>query len=395
MTTHKTTTAVATYIQALTQLGYTFALNLCGSIVEVNGKRLEDIELATIRARMRQNGFTSMAAVEDVIHMDAASHKYHPIKNYLKMCGMNYDGGQHIAFLGAHFTETTEPHKLFPTWLRRWMIGTVAKVFGDGHNQNPMLVLDGPQNLGKSYFAWWLCSQKEDYFIESSINTSDKDNLVRLIENWIWEVSELGATTRKSDVESLKAFVTQRKVTVRRPWGRMDMVKPAMASLIGTVNNSAGILADQTGNRRFLVSTISKIDWNYSKDIDPNQAWGEAYAAFQAGENWRPSPKELQMSEENNESFKFPNVVKGYLVQHFHIDPTDVASWTPTATIVARLQKEGYRASSSGGTAMRVAATLKEMKVRKERRTINKQQTWGYVGVKEIIPTSYQTAWNP
>lgn len=385
MTTHKTTTAVTTYLKILEKLGYTFALNTCGDIVEVNGQRLESIELATIRARMRQNGFTSMAAVEDVIHMEAAAHRYHPIKDYLKGCGVNYDGDQHIIFLGAHFTESTEPHKLFSTWLRRWLVGVVAKVFGDGHNQNPMLVLDGRQNIGKSYFAWWLCSQMEDYFIESSINTADKDNLVRLIANWIWEVSELGATTRKSDVESLKAFITQRKVTVRRPWGRMDMVKPAMASFIGTINNSAGILADQTGNRRFLVSTFSEIDWEYSKEIDVNQVWGEAYIAFHAGEDWRPSVQELQMSEENNEGYKFPDVTEGYLVRYFDIDPADVASWTSTADIVAKMQESGYRASSSRAIAMHIAATLKEMGIEKKKHTIGKQRIWGYVGVKETL----------
>jgi len=266
------------------------------------------------------------------------------------------------------------------------LVGAVAKVFGNGHNQNPMLVLDGFQNIGKSYFAWWLCSQMEDYFIESSINTTDKDNLVRLIGNWIWEVSELGATTRKSDIESLKAFITQRKVTVRRPWGRMDMVKPAMASLIGTVNNSAGILADQTGNRRFLVSTFSEIDWAYSKEINVNQIWGEAYMAFCAGEDWRPSVQELQMSEENNDSFKFPDVTEGYLVRYFDIDPADTISWTSTADIVAKMQESGYRASSSRAIAMHIAATLKEMGVEKKKHMIGKQRIWGYIGVKE---TSY------
>jgi len=181
--TYKVTTEVVTYVKILTALGYNFALNECGDIVEVNNKRLEDIELATIRARMRQEGFTNMAAVEDVIKMQAGMHRYHPLKNFLKLAGMGFDGKQHIAYLAAHFTESTEPHKMFPRWLRKWLIGAVAKIFGDGHNQNAMLVLDGPQNLGKSHFAWWLASPMPDYFIESAIDTGDKGNLVRLVKN--------------------------------------------------------------------------------------------------------------------------------------------------------------------------------------------------------------------
>jgi len=184
----------------------------------------------------------------------------------------------------------------------------------------------------------------------------------------------------------LKAFITQRKVTVRRPWGRMDMVKPAMASMIGTVNNSAGILADQTGNRRFLISTLSEIDWNYSKEVDPNQVWGEAFTAYMVGEDWRPTRDELKLAEENNDSFMFPDVIEGYLARYFIIDSQDTVSWMSTADIVAKLQSSGYRGSSTGGTAMRLASTLKKMGVRKEKSNVGAQRVWGYVGVKEKHP---------
>lgn len=373
---------VATYVKTLTQLGYSFRLNECGDIVEVNDSRLEDIQLATIRARMRAQGFKVASAVEDVIKMQAGRNRYHPIKNYLMSAGTDYDGQQHIAFLTAHFKESTEPHKLFGLWLRKWLIGTVAKVMGGGDNQNAMLVIDGPQGIGKSVFAYWLCSPLPRYFIEGAINTDDKDSLIRLISNWIWEVSELGATTRRSDIESLKAFISQRMVTVRRPWGRMDMVKPAMASLIGTVNNSAGILADQTGNRRFLSSTIEEIDWNYSTAVEPNQVWGEAFTAYIQSEKWEPTADERQQLAENNDGFRVPNPVEGYLIKLYYIDPQDIASFTKTDTIVAKLQTQGYRASSSRAVAMHVAAALKEMRVKRGRRPARTGPR-GYIGVRE------------
>lgn len=377
-----TNVEVATFVKTLTQLGYSFRLNECGDIVEVNDERLDDIQLATIRARMRAEGFKSAPAVEDVVKMQAGLNRYHPIKNYLMSAGAEYNGQQHIAYLTAHFQESTEPHKLFGLWLRKWLIGTVAKVMGDGKNQNAMLVIDGPQGIGKSVFAHWLCSPLPQYFIEGAINTDDKDCLIRLIRNWIWEVSELGATTRRADIESLKAFISQRMVTVRAPWGRLDMIKPAMASLIGTVNNSAGILADQTGNRRFLSSTVEGIDWNYSMAIDPNQIWGEAFAIYIQGEAWEPTADERQQLAENNDSFRVPNPVEGYLIKLYHIDPLDTASFTNTNTIVAKLQTQGYRASSSRAIAMHVAATLKEMGVKRERRPLRTGPR-GYVGIRE------------
>jgi predicted P-loop ATPase len=373
-------TSVASIVTALTDLGYSFRLNEAGDVIEVNGKRLDDFDLATIRARMRAEGFAA-SAVEDIIKMEAARHRYHPIKTYLSTVGMTYDGGQHIAHLAGYFEDTTTPHKLFGIWLRKWLIGAVAKAMDGSRAQNAMLVLDGPQGIGKSYFSRWLCSPMPDYFLDDAINPSDKDSTIRLAMYWIWEVGELGATMRKADVEALKAFISRQVVTVRKPYAKIDMVKPALASLIGTVNNSAGILADQTGNRRFLVATINSIDWDYTKNIDPNQIWAEAFTAYSQGETWYLTSDERQQSEENNSAYRVPNPIEGYLTKYFSIDATNTSEWTSTADIVARLFDMGYKGSSTRAVAMEVAATLGEMGLTKEKRRNGGNSIWGYCGI--------------
>jgi len=373
-------TPVVSLVTALTDLGYAFRLNEAGDVIEVNGRRLDDFDLATIRARMRAEGFAA-SAVEDIIKMEAAQHRYHPIKLYLMNTGMTYDGGQHISHLACYFEDTTAPHKLFERWLRKWLIGAVAKAMNGAHVQNAMLVLDGPQGIGKSYFAKWLCSPLPDYFLDDAINPSDKDSVIRLAMYWIWEVGELGATMRKADVEALKAFITRQVVTVRKPYGKVDMVKPSLASLIGTVNNSAGILADQTGNRRFLVATINSIDWSYTQNVDPNQVWAEAFTAYSQGESWYLSKDERERSEENNAAYQVPNPVEGYLTKYFSIDPSRVNEWTATSDIVARLFDMGYRGNSTRSVAMEVAATLNEMGLTKEKRRSGGRPIWGYRGI--------------
>ena len=110
-------TPVVSYVTALEDLGYSFRLNEAGDTIEVNGKRLDDFELATIRARMRAEGF-SADAVDDIIKMMAAQNRYHPIRSYLISNGMNWDGRSHILTLAAHFLDATTPHKMFEIWLR-------------------------------------------------------------------------------------------------------------------------------------------------------------------------------------------------------------------------------------------------------------------------------------
>ena len=135
--------------------------------------------------------------------------------------------------------------------------------------------------------------------------------------------------------------------------------------MIGTVNNSAGILADSTGNRRFWVATIQEIDWNYT-NLDPNQVWAEAFTAYTNGETWYLTPDERAKSEENNDQYRVPNIIEGYLHKYFYIEPQNHNKWTATNEIVARLIDMGYKGSSSRSVAMEVAGTLKELGLEKK-----------------------------
>lgn len=371
------------YHQALSKLGYSFRMNECLDEIEVNGSPITDAIRAEIRARMRDVGFENMAAVEDAYTLQAHGCRYHPVQEYLQ--GLAYDGGPHIANLAGHFTDKDG---VFSIWLRRWLIGAVAKVHKS--EQNAMLVLDGPQGIGKSHLARWLCPQQlGGYFVEKSINPDDKDDCIRLASTWIWEVAELGSTTRKADREALKFFLTQRTVTIRRPYGRYDLRKPALASFIGTVNNDAGILSDRTGNRRFLVCTLTAVDWGYSTKIDPGQVWAEAQAAYLAGEPWQLLPDEALRAGELNENYEMPDPVEGLLLELFEVDPT-LPVWTPTAVILQTLEANGLRGQTRAN-AMALAGTLRALGLEKTKSSNSSgQRVWGYRGIKLLstLPAS-------
>jgi hypothetical protein len=258
-------------ISALSQLGYSFRMNLCSDGVEVNGQPITDAVRARMLTQMRDLGFKSADAIENAYTSEAADFAYHPVRDWLE--SLHWDGHNHILDLTTYFRDAHdvvtdrngERCTIFELYLRRWLVGAVAKVFKA--EQNMMLVLDGPQRLGKSYFASWLCSCLPDFFIEAPIRPDDKDYRIRLVEKFIWEVAELDATTRRQDISALKSFITERTVTVRKPYGHHDVTKPAMASLIGTINNSGGFLADPTGSSRFFVVSLERIDFAYGLRI--------------------------------------------------------------------------------------------------------------------------------
>jgi predicted P-loop ATPase len=341
---------------ALRQNGYDFRLNKVTGRIEVFGKRIQPLDdnlFKVIHAEIRHH-FKIKAELLDISIAEMANaNQFHPIKDYLN--SLKYDGGQHFQALLSCFDN---PDGLLPLWLRKWMIGAISKTITS--SQNPMLVLDGPQNTGKSLFVKWLCSGIPDYFIESGINTDDKDAFDRLASRWIWEVSEIGATIRKSDMEALKHFITMSEITIRPAYGRFSITRKALASMIGTVNHTGdGIFNDPTGSRRFMICEVKKIDWEEYTKIDINQLWAEIYVAYLSGESYELTPDEKKIQTEKNKQYQPTDILEDYIRDGFDIDLTktnDPAYFTPTTVIADYLQNTRNFKSGTTSTLNRMIA---------------------------------------
>jgi predicted P-loop ATPase len=245
-----------------------------------------------------------------------------------------------------------------------------------------MLVLDGPQGIGKSRLVWWLGSPLPAFFITNAINTNDKDFLILLCSKWIWEVEELGATLRKSDVESLKAFLSKEIINVRKPYGHDEIVKPATASFIGTINSSGGFLADPTGSRRFRVCTLTSINWDYAKYIDVNQVWAQAVALFKGGETWELNEELQTKMAEINSRYDVDDPIAFDIFETFNVDPEAHDKYTATAQIIHRLRVDGKVVGGDDRQiAQRIANVLVRLGCVKDRVRVNGQLTRVWRGV--------------
>ena len=379
----------ADYVAALRLLGYEFRMNALSDVVEVNNEPISDPTAARIRTDLRDSGIDTVRIAEDVWIAHAQANTYHPIRDYLN--GLRWDGRPHIDRLANFFEDAHQrpdmdhPCPVFHTYLRRWAVGAVAKAL-DGH-QNMMLVLDGEQRIGKSSLVRWFAGGvPHDYFIEAPIHPDDKDHKVYLASKWIWEVMELGSTTRRQDVDALKGFITLRDVTVRAAYGRYSMRKPALASFVGTVNKDSerGFLVDPTGNARFMVCTLTKIDWRgYTAQIDVNQLWAEAVALYRAGEHWQLTPDERLLQAELNEQYEVETGVSDWIMASCDITRSR-ADFTPTQQIVAKLQDAGYRSANTEVLSRDVGKALRKLGLEKGQRRVSgpgKDGTTGYYGI--------------
>lgn len=369
----------AEYIQVLTGLGYSFRLNECTDRLEVNGQPIADITEKTINAQLRDLGYPRVNVARDAYWAHAGKNSYHPVREYLD--GLRWNGQDHISALSCYFDDSLDA---FPVFLKRWLIGAIAKAYTGA--QNRMLVLDGKQDIGKSHFAAWLLPESLDksYYLAGPIQPDNKDDKIRLMSVWLWEVAELGSTTRKADREALKAFLSYEQVTVRVPYGHYDLVKPALASFIGTVNNETGILSDPTGNRRFMISHITNIDWRYSQDIDANQVWAQAKALYDSGETWRLIGNEKELANQINETYQVENILEAFFCDAFEItdDPRDFLT---TQEALSALYAVGWTGNGNQRNDSReLGKTATKLGIKRDRRLVNKGQKRGLVGIKKL-----------
>ncbi len=186
----------------------------------------------------------------------------------------------------------------------------------------------------------------------------------------------MGATTRKADREALKDFISRVEVTIRRPYGRYDIVKASLASLIGTINEEGpGFLNDPTGSRRFAVVNLTAIDRAYSTQLDIDQMWAEATIAYQSGESWQLTTDERGQQTIINSDYEVDTPLEGLLRKYYTIDP-DGQDWTASIDIIQELELYGLK-DNQRSSLMELARVMKRLNI--EHRRI--KQVRSYRGV--------------
>jgi hypothetical protein len=286
-----------------------------------DGKRvfITDVQESVMIMTLKDLGLSSTDSIKRSIQVGASLNTFHPVKNYLgNLAPYKPTEPDYISELLKHLTFTDDHKDIAAVYVRKWFIGAIRRLLDDGH-QNPALVLDGVQGRGKSYLVKWL-SVKNEWFTDNAVSADNKDDLATLTTKFVWELAELDATTRKADVAALKAFLTKETVTYRPPYGHHAITKPALASFIGTVNaGRAGILKDQTGNRRFHVVELLEIDQKYSQSINPVNLWRQAFYLYGIGESADLTPDESQIRDEINEEYQSVSPVVDWVMESITI----------------------------------------------------------------------------
>lgn len=226
----------------------------------------------------------------------ARKRRYDPVTDYLN--GIIWDGFQRLdtffeMYCGAGLKD--DSHDV-TEYIRKagvkWMIGAVARGLRPGCKVDSVIVLEGPQGVGKTTMLETLGGE---WYVKSENVLTDKDSKMLVGRAWIVELAEL-ASVRNTETEAQKAFFSAREDMFRPPYGRKVETFPRRCVFAGTTNETA-YLRDETGNRRFWPIPCGQFNIAAIRR-DRDQLWAEAVARFKAGEAWYFNATEAALAEE-------------------------------------------------------------------------------------------------
>jgi putative DNA primase/helicase len=255
--------------------------------MELDGNPLEGHHVGAFRRVMHFERLKARKPdVQDEMEGEARRHSYDPLTDYLG--GLKWDKRPRLdtwtsVYLGTEHTAYTKAVG------RKFLVGAVARGLSPGCKNDNMLVLEGPQGIGKSTAVRYLFGDR--FFTDNLPDFHSKDSFQQLQGAWCIEVAELSALS-KAEVKDVKQFLSRLVDKFRAPYERVPLSIPRRTVFVGTVNpEDVGYLRDPTGNRRFW-----PIECAPDADLgvmplrrilaDRDQIWAEAVEAYRAGEEW-------------------------------------------------------------------------------------------------------------
>lgn len=268
--------------------------------IEIDGCTIEDIEAARIRFIKDTNKSVGVDLFCAVARLIAEENAYHPVARYLEKVSEKSTDTSILEGIAKRYFNVDDP--LYDTYVKRWLISAVARIFEPGCKADCALFLQGGQGARKSTFFSRLAG--DDFFSDSLGDTqSNKDEILLMHRFWIHEWSELETVFRKKEMASVKSFMARGFDSVRPPY-RRDLIDLKRACVFAGTTNESSFLSDTTGDRRFWIIPVrGKIATDLLAE-ERDLIWAAAVALYRSGEQWHLTESEEIASGELNAQFR-------------------------------------------------------------------------------------------
>ena len=274
----------------------------------------------------RMWGITQRGNIDSALDIHASVHAFNEVQKYLET--LIWDGVPRldtlfIDYLGAKDTGYNR------AVCRKSFTAAVARAMTPGCKFDNMLILAGPQGVGKST----LIDKMSRGWFNDSIRTFEGKEASELLQGvWLVEIAELDAF-RRTDIARIKQFLSLRADRYRAAYGRHVKELPRCCVFFGTCNEME-FLQDTTGNRRFwpvdvMTDTPTKSVFTDLTDEVINQLWAEAKARWQLGETLYLTGALESEAKIKQEEHREASVREGLIMEFAERQvPSDWAKWS-------------------------------------------------------------------
>jgi hypothetical protein len=250
-------------------------------IILINSAPLDDTNVITINAEIEASTRSawSQEHVRSALMEIARHNEFSSLTAWLD--SLKWDGIERIRdfFPKAYGAEATD---YSAACADVQFLSGVARAYQPGCQADVMVVLIGPQGLGKSMGMAALCPDPSWYADDLGCDLFDRKAGEGLRGKWLIEFSEFSRINRAT-LDVAKAFVSRRSDYYRPAYGRVHKDYPRTCVFVGTTNDDHPL--HDRENRRFMPIHCVKADQSWIA-ANRDQLWAEAVTRYQWGDKW-------------------------------------------------------------------------------------------------------------
>lgn len=256
----------------------------------ISGEPLADRHLRQLRSDFNRCGFKAISqdAMHDAVQRVGDLHACDSLRDWAE--GLVWDGvprtdGLMSAYYGA-------PDTPYARAVGRYLMTALAgRALVPGIKADMVPVLISGQGCRKSSGIAALSPFPEAAGAIRLDALTDKDTSQALKGKCVLEIPEMSGL-RRSEVETVKAWVTTQVDEYRAPYARTPARHPRRFICVATAND-AEVLNDPTGSRRWLPIEVMRLgDAAEAIERDREQLWAEGVAIFRAsGIAWQEAER--------------------------------------------------------------------------------------------------------
>lgn len=317
-----------------------------------------EVQLADIRVSIKD--------VRNFLESDYIKN-YNPVENFLYDCMGKWDGKDYIRAL-ARTVPTNNPH--WENWFYTWFLGMVQQwrgVYRPTYGNSTVPLLISKQGYNKSTFCRSLIPPTLSWGYNDNLILSEKRQVLQGMSQFLLiNLDEFNQISPQIQQGFLKNLLQLPTVKIKPPYGSHVMEYPRLASFIAT-SNMTDILADPSGNRRFLgVELTGPIDVSVRPNYE--QLYAQAMDALLRGEKSYFDARETRDIMRSNLQFQVVSPFKQCFYELFEPAMSEKEGTYMTAASIFTILKQKFGSSLQVANLARFGRELQNIEGLKSRR---------------------------